>query len=266
VRGLLALILAVAAPQQAPPLPAADEPLPSRPAQLAAAFTDSTRRLRATGWDGTGAIPREVTYLALHHQRILRRMAERRTLGDKTLAALPNDVKGEARDTVRARRYIDSIPRGKPPRVRVAAAAPAADLRAYYADAQRRFGIDWSVLAAINFVESAFGRVRSASEAGARGPMQFLPSTWAAYGAGGDIEDPHDAILAAARYLKASGAPRELDRALYAYNHSTAYVRAIRRFAARMRRNERAFRTYYAWQVYVRTPSGGTRRITGPRR
>jgi membrane-bound lytic murein transglycosylase B len=263
VRGLLALILAVAAPQQAPPPPAADAPLPRRPAQLATAFTDTTRRLRATGWDGTGAVPRDFSLLALHHQRILRRMAERRRLGDATLKALPRDVKGEARDTVRARRFIDAIPRGKPPKVRVARAAPAAELRSHYADAQRRFGIHWSVLASINFVESAFGRVRSASEAGARGPMQFLPSTWAAYGAGGDIEDPHDAILAAARYLKASGAPRDLDRALYAYNHSTAYVRAIRRFAARMRADERTFRTYYAWQVYVRTPSGGSKRITG---
>jgi membrane-bound lytic murein transglycosylase B len=266
VRGLLALILAVAAPHQAPTLPAADVPLPREPAKLAAAFTETTRRLRATGWDGTGAaIPDDVTYLALHHQRILRRMAEQRTLGDATLAELPNDVKGEARDTVRARRLIDSIPRGKAPKVRVADAAPASDLRAHYADAQRRFGIHWTVLASINFVESAFGRVRSASESGARGPMQFMPATWRAYGAGGDIEDPHDAILAAARYLKASGAPQDLDQALYAYNHSWAYVRAVRRFAARMRADERTFRTYYAWQVYVRTSSGATKRITGPR-
>jgi membrane-bound lytic murein transglycosylase B len=266
VRGLLALILAVAAPQQAPPLPAADQALPKRPPQLAAAFTDTTRRLRATGWDGAGAVPEDVTLLALHHQRILRRMAEQRRLGDRTLAALPTDVKGEARDSVQARRFIDSIPRGTPPKVRVAAAAPAAELRAHYGEAQKRFGIHWSVLASINFVESAFGRVRSASESGAKGPMQFMPATWRAYGNGGDIEDPRDAILAAARYLKASGAPADIDKALYAYNHSTAYVRAIRRFAARMRADERTFRTYYAWQVYVRTPSGGSRRITGPGR
>ena len=121
-----------------------------------------------------------------------------------------------------------------------------------------------SILAAINLVESAFGRVRSASEAGARGTMQFLPATWRAYGMGGDIDDPRDAILAAANYLRRSGAPGDIDRALFAYNHSRAYVRAIRRFAARMRADERTFLTLYAWQVYVRTPTG-VRRVTGPR-
>ena len=133
----------------------------------------------------------------------------------------------------------------------------------HYAEAQRRFGVHWSILASINFVESAFGRVRSASEAGARGPMQFLPSTWRVYGMGGDIDDPHDAIMAAANYLRRAGAPSDYGRALFAYNHSTHYVRAVRRLASRMRRDERAFRAYYAWQVYVLTPNG-TKRVTGP--
>ena len=147
--------------------------------------------------------------------------------------------------------------------MRTASAAPAAELREAYAAAERRYGIHWSVLAAVNFVESAFGRVRSASESGALGPMQFMPATWRAYGLGGDVHDPGDAILGAANYLHASGARGDLDRALYAYNHSTSYVRAIRRYAARMRTDERVFETYYAWQVYVRTERG-TRRITGP--
>jgi membrane-bound lytic murein transglycosylase B len=147
--------------------------------------------------------------------------------------------------------------------VRVARAAPAAELRRHYAEAQRRFGTHWSILASINFVESAFGRVRSASEAGARGPMQFLPATWSAYGMGGDIDKPRDAILAAANYLRQAGAPKHLNRALFAYNHSMSYVRAIRRFASRMRIDRRAFLTYYAWQVFVRTPTG-VRQLTGP--
>jgi membrane-bound lytic murein transglycosylase B len=212
-------------------------------------------------------VPRDVTYLALHHQRMLRLMAARRRLGDATLARLPTDVRGEARDTVVGRRHLAAIPRspGRLPRVRVTHAAPAAELRRHYAEAQRRFRVHWSIVASINFVESAFGRVRSASEAGARGPMQFLPATWRAYGMGGDIDEPRDAILAAANYLRRAGAPGDLDRALFAYNHSTSYVRAIRRFARRMRADERVFLSYYAWQVVVRTPTG-IRQLTGPGR
>jgi membrane-bound lytic murein transglycosylase B len=260
--------VAVAQEPSPEPLPAPDAALPREPDSLAATLTATTRRLRdaVARWDPAGAVPQDVTYLALHHQRMLRRMSERRRLGDAVLTRLPADVRGEARDTVLARRHIDAIPRspGRLPRVRIARAAPAAELREHYAEAQRRFGVHWSVLAAVNFVESAFGRVRSASEAGARGPMQFLPSTWRVYGMGGDIDDPRDAILAAANYLRRSGAPGDLDRALFAYNHSTSYVRAIRRFAKRMRSDERAYLAYYAWQVYIRTPNG-SRRITGPR-
>jgi soluble lytic murein transglycosylase-like protein len=251
------------------PLPAPRAPVPRRPARLAAALTETTRRLHdaLTRWDPARTVPRDVTYLALHHQRILRLMAVRRKLGDATLGRLPQDVRGEARDTVLARRSLAAIPRspGRLPRLRVAPAAPAAELRRHYGEAQRRFGVHWSILASINFVESAFGRVRSASEAGARGPMQFLPATWRAYGMGGDIDKPRDAILAAANYLRRAGAPEHLNRALLAYNHSTQYVRAIRRFAQRMRADPRAFLSYYAWQVFARTPTG-VRQLTGPGR
>jgi len=250
-------------------LPPANAPVPRTPAALAAALTATTRRLHdAVGrWNGAGTVPDDVTYLALFHQRMLRAMAARRALGDATLARLAPDVRGEAADTVVGRRHLAAIPRspGRLPPVRVAAAAPAADLRRDYDEAQRRFGVHWSILAAVNFVESAFGRVRSASEAGARGPMQFLPSTWRRYGMGGNIDDPHDAILAAANYLSRAGARRDINRALFAYNHSMSYVQAIRRFAGRMRIDERTFLTYYAWQVFVRTPHG-VRRLTGPGR
>jgi soluble lytic murein transglycosylase-like protein len=250
-------------------LPAPDAALPRTPDSLGATFTETTRRLHdAVGrWHARGPVPLDVTYLALFHQRMLRLMTARRALGDATLARLPRDVRGEALDTVVGRRHLAAIPRspGRLPRVRVADAAPAAELRRDYDEAQRRFGVHWSILAAINFVESAFGRVRSASEAGARGPMQFLRSTWRKYGLGGDIDDPHDAILAAAHYLNRAGAQHDIDQALFAYNHSTSYVRAIRRFARRMRADELAFLTYYAWQVFVRTPRG-VRRVTGPGR
>jgi hypothetical protein len=254
---------------QAPRLPAADAALPRQPGPLARTLAATARRLReALGrWNGTGAVARDVTYLSLHHQRMLRLMAKRHTLGDATLRRLPRWVRGEAADTVRGLRHLAAIPRDLDhlPRLRTARAAPAADLRRFYDEGQRRFGVHWTILASVNFVESAFGRVRSASEAGARGPMQFLPSTWRAYGMGGDIDDPHDAILGAANYLSRSGAREDLDGALFAYNPSRDYVRAIRAFASRMRAGRHAFLTYYSWQAFMRTASG-TRRLTGPGR
>ena len=122
----------------------------------------------------------------------------------------------------------------------------------------------WHVLAAVNFVESAFGRMRSPSSAGALGPMQFMPPTWRAYGLGGNVFRPRDAIMGAANYLSASGAPRDYWGALYHYNHSASYVEAVLRYAAEMKRDVRSFYAYYSWQVFVRTPSG-LRRLTGPR-
>jgi Transglycosylase SLT domain len=87
-----------------------------------------------------------------------------------------------------------------------------------------------SILAAINEIESAFGQNLGPSSAGAVGWMQFMPATWAAYGvdANGDgVRDPnnpHDAIFAAARYLRASGMPEDPEGAIFAYNHADWYV------------------------------------------
>jgi len=259
-----------AAPER---LPAPSEPLPRGTAGLATALTQTTRRLRLaietwTALDGTTSSepPQAVTLLALHQQRLYRRLADDPAQADRVVARLAPGVRGEARDVVLARRALGRIRRsGRAPAVRTAAAAPPEELRRAYAGAERRFGVPRDVLAAVNLVESAFGRVRSASEAGARGPMQFLPATWRQYGLGGDIDEPRDAILGAANYLRASGAPGELRRALFAYNRSTDYVSAILRYARRMRADERTFYAFYAWQVYVRTPAGGIRRLTGPR-
>ncbi len=85
--------------------------------------------------------------------------------------------------------------------------------------------------------------------------MQFLPSTWARYGRG-DIENARDSILAAGRYLAAHGAPGDMDRALFAYNRSRLYVRAVQLYASVMREDERAWRGYFHWQVYYRTTRG----------
>src|SRR5207302_10443791 len=141
-------------------------------------------------------------------------------------------------------------------RIRVAPPPAAAKLVRWYRGAQARFGVRWQLLAAVNFVESAFGKVRNTSTAGAQGPMQFMPATWRAYGLGGNVHDPHDAILGAANYLRANGAPGDNCRALVHYNPSTLYVDAVLRYAREIRSDRRAFYEYYARQVFVRTPSG----------
>ena len=128
-------------------------------------------------------------------------------------------------------------------------------LLADYQAAQAATGVGWSYLAAINFVETDFGRVAGPSSAGAQGPMQFMPATWAAYGTG-DVNDPHDAILGAAKYLKANGAPNDMQKALYAYNHSQAYVDAIAGYALVMKDDANALRGYHGWQVYYSTIDG----------
>ncbi len=102
-----------------------------------------------------------------------------------------------------------------------------------YQSAAARYGVPWEVLAAINEVETDFGRDLSLSSAGAEGWMQFLPQTWAEYGVDAtgrgvrDPYDPADAIFAAARYLRAAGAAQSLTGAVFAYNHSSLYVESV---------------------------------------
>jgi hypothetical protein len=125
-----------------------------------------------------------------------------------------------------------------------------------YRRAERRSGVGWEYLAAIHLVETRMGRIRGVSTAGAQGPMQFLPTTWEIYGEGGDIEDPEDAVMAAARLLRANGAPGDMARALWHYNQSHDYVFAVTSYAANMRRTPRAYQGYWHWRVLYRHESG----------
>lgn len=94
-------------------------------------------------------------------------------------------------------------------------------------------GLPWPVLAAVAKVESDFGRTMATSSAGAIGYGQFLPSSWAAYGNGGDPYDYRDAIPAMARYLCDHGGARDLRRALFAYNRADWYVDLVLATAVR---------------------------------
>lgn len=120
----------------------------------------------------------------------------------------------------------------------VAEPVDKAELRKYrelYEEAAEEYGFgeDWYILAAVGKVESDHGQNMGPSSAGALGPMQFMPSTWDAYGidASGDgeanIMDPEDAIPSAAKYLKAGGAPDDWYEALFTYNHAGWYVEDV---------------------------------------
>jgi membrane-bound lytic murein transglycosylase B len=133
--------------------------------------------------------------------------------------------------------------------------AELAELLGHYEAAEAEFGVAWEYLAAIHLVETRMWRIRWVSVAGTRGPMQFMPATWEAYGEG-DIDDPGDAIRAAARYLTASGAPEDMRRALFAYDRSENYVDAIIAHAQVMADDERAYLAYRHWQVHYRLETG----------
>ena len=146
-------------------------------------------------------------------------------------------------------------PRPRLPRWRIVAAENPATLLADYRATQAATGVGWSYLAAINFVETDFGRVAGPSSAGAQGPMQFMSATWAIYGHG-SIHRPRNAILAAGRFLAGHGAARSIGSALYAYNPSWRYVDAVLRYARRLRADPHALMGYYRRQVIYRLASG----------
>src|SRR5438445_10978179 len=102
-----------------------------------------------------------------------------------------------------------------------------------YQAAAEQYGVPWQILAAINEVETNYGADLSVSSAGAVGWMQFMPATWLQYGVDAldagyaDPYNPVDAVFAAARYLRAAGAPKDLRAAILAYNHSNAYLESV---------------------------------------
>ena len=239
--------------------PAPNEPIPAQPAPIAArlAIVDSRMRPHMGG---------DITLDALYEQRVYRRLAAHPREANAVIALLPPARRAEARDTVSGLHSLFTLTSyATERRFRTGPPTPRPRLRAYYRQAQTRFGVRWDVLAAINFIESNFGRLRNMSNAGAVGPMQFIPATWSAYGMGGDVSDPHDAVLGAANYLHANGAPGNYAGAIYHYNPSPLYVNSVLRFAQAIRRDPRMFDFYWSWQSFMRTPSGEIQ-LTGPGR
>jgi membrane-bound lytic murein transglycosylase B len=246
----------VAPPSTPSPTPTAREEPPAvatEPAAIAAQLAAAERAVRDRGVTGA-----ELTWTGHLQQRIYRAIAARPEWRDSVLAALPADIRGVATANLDATADLRAtvVPGPDLPKAwKIVEPAPIDDLARYYRDAETEFGVPWSYLAAIHLVETRMGRIRGTSVAGAQGPMQFMPGTWAAYGEG-DVNSDRDAIRAAARYLRANGAPANMANALFRYNQSQRYVRAVTAYAEVMRAAPDAYRGYYHWQVYYLTTKG----------
>ena len=207
--------------------------------------------------DDPSTSPADLRQAARSEQLAFLQLAERRQLRGATLARLSPSARSAATAALRAAVALARIvPRERRfPRWRIIAPPPPERLLRYFEAAGARYRLRWQYLAAVELVETRMGRIRGLSPAGAQGPMQFLPATWAEYGRG-NINSQHDSVLAAARFLAANGARRDIGGALFHYNPSRSYVTAVESYAREMRRNRRAFYGYYNWQVLYRTTRG----------
>jgi membrane-bound lytic murein transglycosylase B len=236
-----------ATPRTDPPVAASD------PEALAFQIVVAERAVRDASVTGA-----DLAWFGHLQQLTYRRLAARPELRDPVLDALPADIRVSATANADATADLRAtvVPGPNLPTTwRIVEPAPLDDLARYYREAEAEFGVPWSYLASIHLVETRMGRIRGTSTAGAQGPMQFIPSTWAAYGEG-DVNSNLDSIRAAARYLRANGAPGNMANALFRYNQSQRYVRAVTAYAEVMRADANAYRGYYHWQVYYLTTGG----------
>ena len=203
-------------------------------------------------------------------QRAYQLLARNIGLQDAVTALIPSDVATAFAFNVAARQAVVDHAAGSPPTEpsstlpawTILEPRPIDELLADYEEAEAATSVPWEYLAAINFVETRMGRIQGESSAGALGPMQFLPETWAVCCVG-DIEDPRDAILGAATYLVSKGAPDDMDAALYGYNPNEGYVRSVTAYAANLMADPLAYRGYHAWEVYVASTVGTVRLPVG---
>jgi hypothetical protein len=226
---------------------------PRTPDATAAALTRIERGIRSDDRD-----PAKLRVLGWEQQLAYRQLSNHGDWIAPVLAALPADVRPWVQGNLDASSSLSSLtpPERSLPDWTILPPPPAETLRAYYKEAETQSGIPWAYLASIHFLETRMGRIHGNSSAGAQGPMQFIPSSWRAYGTGGDVNDNRDAILAAGRYLRAAGGPADMDKAIFAYNHDSGYVTAVKAYAQSMLADSRAYDGYYHWQVYYSMEAG----------
>ena len=239
-----------------PPEPAAT------PAELANRLTTAEQTVR-----DPAVVDPQLTRAAFEQQLLYRQLARMPEWEADVVAAMPEPLRFAVTANVAARREFRSMHRTLSdtlPPWRIVEPPPADELLAYYREAEATFGVPWHVLAAVNLVETGMGRIRGTSVAGAQGPMQFMPATWAAFGGGGDINDTRDAIFGAARYLAHNGGGSgDIDNALWNYNHSDRYVRGVKHYSSIMEQDPRTFYGFHRWQVVYLSTHGDVWLPTG---
>ncbi len=203
------------------------------------------------------------------HQVAIRKLGYSPEWDVDVFETLPQDLRPRTLLHVSARRALIDLSSGYSaadfiPAWEIVEPEPAASLLEHYRNAEAATGIEWEYLAAINLVETGMGRIRGLSSAGAQGPMQFLPTTWAEAGIGeGDINDPADAIAGAARYLVRRGGPGDMQGAIWGYNNSDNYVTAVQAYAEVLRQDPAAYEAIYNWEIYFFTEAGDVWLPTG---
>ena len=247
----------VEAPRATEVLAERDEPLrfddPWEPAPDPAALAERIRAAEQAARDESLTADQRET-AGFEAQMRYRQLTRTPAWLDAVLDALPEDLRPAARGAVEAREALDRLlgerdePATTVPAWRIVEPAPADELVGYYKEAAAEIGVEWEYLAAINLVETRMGRIRGFSTAGARGPMQVIPESWAIFGEG-DIDDERDSIFAAARHLKQRDWDKGPRAALLRYNRSSNYGDAVIAYAEVLQQDPDAYDTYHGFQV-----------------
>lgn len=228
---------------------------PSSVEELAAALSEAELAVRSTTLSA-----QEMRNSGRRQQFLYRLLSVHPEWVDELPALVDPKIRSAVEKNIAARTSLSSLVNSENladtlPAWEVAEPLPPETLIEYYKAAEAETNIHWEFLAAINLVETRMGRIRGLSTAGAVGPMQFLPTTWAEC-CQGDPTVPEDAILGAGKYLVRRGGPDNMPRALFGYNNSDYYVEAVSAYASVMMEDERAYWGYHGWEVYYLSSEG----------
>jgi len=232
--------------------------LPTSPAELALALNEAEMMIRSAN---------DPAPWGRRQQQLYRVLSANREWADETIDAIDEILRPAVELNWEARLNLSALVSSGSlstilPAWRISAPLPADELIGYYESAEAETGVPWEYLAAINLVETRMGRIEGLSTAGATGPMQFLPSTWAECCEGDPTVD-EDAILGAAVYLTIRGAPSDMAGALRGYNNSARYVNAVTAYANVLEADPDAYAGYHAWDVYFLSAAGLVRMPVG---